>query len=261
MDFDKRTKLASKVAKKSGKMILKMQSWAGSTTKGVNDVVTAADYASEKLITDAIIKHFPEDGIIAEEGSNRESKSGYTWVIDPLDGTLNYSRGLFMYGVSVGYLYESKPAGGAVYFPKFNELFVAEKGKGAYLNGKQIHVSENGVGNLTTGLDCSNRHLEYRDLHFSVHNILVKNSFMVAKLMCSVAGICYTACGRYDAYMCLDTYLWDISPSGLILEEAGGRVSKLNGQPVDYLQQEGQFFVGTNQVVCDEVIKLVKHNI
>lgn len=103
--FNDRTKIAMELAKRAGEAILKIQSGDMQTReKGLNDVLTVADTTSEDMITSAISKMFPDDGFIAEEGSLKEAKTGYTWVIDPLDGTMNFSRDMAYYAVSVGYL-------------------------------------------------------------------------------------------------------------------------------------------------------------
>ena len=111
--------------------------------KGQNDFVTNADYESEKFIISKIQGKYPEHSILSEEKGEIKNDSDYEWYIDPLDGTTNFVHGLPMFGVSIGLAKKGESILGVIYLPFFNEMYVAEKGKGAYLNGKKIHVSDN----------------------------------------------------------------------------------------------------------------------
>lgn len=257
--FNKRTTLAQKIAKKAGKTILEIQSGDMQThEKGCNDVLTIADTTSEKMIIEAISTMYPDDGFLAEEGSSKESKSGYTWVIDPLDGTMNFSRNMLYYAVSVGYLKDGKPYGGAVYIPKTKELFVCEKNKGAYLNGKKIQVSRNNLNNSLAVIGFNNRQEDFRKLHCNIHKNLLDNIMNVEKIFSTVIGLCYVACGRIEIHCELNCFLWDVMPSCLMIEEAGGKTTQISGENINFTQVEKQCIIGTNGMVHDSILKLLK---
>lgn len=256
--FNERTSLSKEIAEKAGKAILEIQNGDMQThEKGCNDVLTIADTTSEKMIVNAISEMFPDDGFVAEEGSSKESKSGYTWVIDPLDGTMNFSRSMSYYAVSIGYLKDGKPYGGAVYIPKLKELFVCEKGKGAYLNGEQIHVSTNNLNKSLAVIGFNNRQKDFRKLHCNIHKNLLDNIMNVEKIFSTVIGICYVACGRIEIHCELNCFLWDVMPSCLMIEEAGGKITQINGENIDFTQVEKQCVVGTNGLIHSEILKLL----
>lgn len=259
MNYNERTKLALEIAKLAGDKIVEIQKGdMGTRSKGLNDVLTIADITSEEIIVNAISEAFPDDGIIAEEGSKKESKTGYTWVIDPLDGTLNFSRNIPLWAVSIGYLKDGEPQGGAMYAPMLAEMFSCERGKGAYLNGEQISVSQNDLKNsLATG-DFNNRSTESRQWFNNIHNSLMENAMNVEKFYSTVIMLCYVACGRAEIQFELDCFLWDITPAGLLIQEAGGRFTQANGNPIDYSQVPNQCVLGTNGKVHDEVIELIQ---
>ena len=256
--FNERTTLSKKIAEEAGKTILEIQKGDMQThEKGCNDVLTIADTTSERMIINAISEVFPDDGFVAEEGSSKKGKSGYTWVIDPLDGTMNFSRGMSYYAVSIGYLKDGQPYGGAVYIPRLKELFVCEKGKGAYLNGQQIHVSTNNLNKSLAVIGFNNRQEDFRKLHCNIHKNLLDNIMNVEKIFSTVIGLCYVACGRIEIHCELNCFLWDVMPSCLIIEEAGGKITQINGENIDFIQLEKQCVVGTNGLIHKEILELL----
>ena len=258
VDFSERTRLAEELARRAGERVLEIQKGdMGAKAKGINDVVTIADFESEKIITEAIYDRFCDDGMIAEEGSRKDAKSGYVWVADPVDGTVNYSRGMPLYAVSVGYMKDGVPEGGAVYIPKLDEMFVCERGKGAWMNGERIRVSERDLKSAIAVIDYHNRTSEHREWLDKVHKNLTENIVIVNKFSSAVIELCFAACGRVEISCIFGLWLWDYMPSGLLLEEAGGRFTQMNGSEVDYSQIEGQCVMGTNGVVHEEVLGLV----
>ncbi|MDR1100892.1 MAG: inositol monophosphatase [Clostridiales bacterium] len=257
--ISKRTQLAAEVSKQAGVQILEIQKGdMGTRSKGANDVLTIADTTSEKTITDAISSAFPNDGIIAEEGSRKQSQTGYTWVIDPLDGTLNFSRKIPLYAVSVGYLKDGKPKGGAMFIPAVSELFVCERGNGAYLNGGKIKVSNNELADSLSTAEFNNRSVESRNWLNDIHKNLMENTMNVEKLFSTVISLCYVACGRTELHCELECFLWDIMPAGLLIEEAGGKFTQIDGSPVDYSQMQKQCVLGTNGIIHDSALDLIK---
>lgn len=260
-NFNERTLFAMRIAKEAGLEISKIQKTGNFQTKdkGIKDVLTIADTTSEKMIMEGIMKIFPNDDIIAEEsGENLNKNSEYTWVIDPLDGTMNFSRGIPTYGVSVGYMKNGKPEGGAIYIPVTDELYVCEREKGAFCNDQKIHVSETSLleKSLTT-LGFNNRYPEMVDYFSDIHKITMKNMANAEKLFCTVISFCYVASGKTEAHMELYCYLWDICVGSLLVEEAGGRVSGINGEKLDFSKIDKQVIIATNKNIYKDYVELI----
>ncbi|MCL2673145.1 MAG: inositol monophosphatase [Alphaproteobacteria bacterium] len=259
--FDERTGLAAKIARQAGEKILEIQKGdMGTVSKGLNDVLTIADTAAEEIITSAISKMFPDDAIIAEESGSKAGHTGYTWVIDPLDGTVNYSRRLPIYAVSVGCLKDGVPHGGAIFLPVTSELFVCQRGQGSWLNNERISVSANGLDKSIAAIGISNRPKSKPLLqwHCDMHKSLMENTMTVHKLFCAAAGLCYVAGGRMELLCELDCFLWDIAAGALLVEEAGGKITQTNGSPMDYTHVENQRFLCTNGKVHEKALELVR---
>ncbi|MBS1814365.1 MAG: inositol monophosphatase [Acidobacteria bacterium] len=206
--------------------------------KGDVDIVTAADRASEKLIAQRLKEKLPEHGIFGEEGTRTALDAEYRWYIDPLDGTTNFAHGFPFFAVSMGL--ERRHIGlkpeedgeivaGVIYEPLRDELFMAERGKGAYLNGKPIHAS--GTEHLqeslvATGFPSQKRH-ENPNIHF-YHQVTLR-SHGVRRAGAAALDLAYTACGRVDGYWEFNLNPWDTSAGALLVEEAGGKITRFNG--------------------------------
>jgi myo-inositol-1(or 4)-monophosphatase len=226
------TVFAEKLAVKAGKILARGFTRSIRVSfKGRIDPVTEYDLKSEKCITEQITKTYPEHAILTEEGSAVGGQSAYRWVIDPLDGTVNYSHGFPFYCVSIGFEYNGEPMLGVVYDPERRELFAAALGQGAFLNGKKIHVS-------------SQRNLERALLAtgfaYDIATARKNNLGLFARMAKIVQGIrrpgsaaidlCWLAAGRIDGFWELDLHPWDTAAATVIIREAGGRISRLNGQ-------------------------------
>lgn len=185
-NFNERTKLAIDLAKIAGNEIKRILHDEDIHTKGkgLNDVVTIADIKSEKIIVDKISEVFSEDTIISEEaGKQKDGTNEYSWAIDPLDGTMNYSRSMPYYCVSIGYLKNGKPEGGAVYIPELDEIYYCEKGKGAYLNNNRISVANTSdLSKSLTTIGFNNRYPEKREFFNGIHNDCMNKMLNVEKL-------------------------------------------------------------------------------
>jgi myo-inositol-1(or 4)-monophosphatase len=200
--------------------------------KSPRDVVTEIDHACEKLLMDAIKIHFHDDAILTEESGAMDGKTGDCWFIDPLDGTVNYSHRLPIYSVSIAYQTNGKLTLGVVYDPSRDECFSAERGKGAWLNGEAIHVS--GCNSLLKSLLVTG--FPYNDPEIFAKNLilfgqLTQKSQGVRRLGSAALDVCYVACGRFDGYWEQGINAWDIAAGALIVEEAGGIVTGLDGSP------------------------------
>ncbi|HUV15407.1 MAG TPA: inositol monophosphatase family protein [Pelolinea sp.] len=203
--------------------------------KGPIDLVTEIDRKSEDLLVSRILEKFPGHTIIAEEGGLTAGSHEHSWFIDPVDGTSNYSKGLPMFCVSIAYAYQGKIKLAAVYDPMRDESFVAEKGLGAFLNGSPIHVSQ--VSDLMTSMLVTGFPYEMEkkenNIRYFIH--LVRKAHTVRRLGSAVLDQTYVAMGRLDGYWEVGLSPWDIAAGTLIIEEAGGVVTRVNGE-ADYMK-------------------------
>jgi len=203
--------------------------------KGPIDVVTEVDRQAENLIVHEILSQYPDHTIIAEEGGFKAGADRHSWFIDPVDGTSNYAKGLPIFCVSIAYACEGVQQIAVVYDPTRDECFYAERGLGAWLNGVPILVSQTSElidSMLVTGfpyeLDQMNKNVE----HF-IH--LIHKAHTVRRLGSAVLDQVYVATGRLDGYWEVGVSAWDIAAGTLIIEEAGGLVTRLNGDR-DYMK-------------------------
>jgi myo-inositol-1(or 4)-monophosphatase len=198
--------------------------------KGVVDIVTEIDRQSEDLILSEIQKKFPEHSIIAEESGEIKGVNGNCWYIDPLDGTTNYAHGIPIFSVSMGYAENGKMKYGVVYDPMRDECFSAESGKGAWLNNDRIYVSQ--AEELVDCLLVTGFPYDIRTTEQPNIRNFTKFSFRtqaVRRLGSAALDLCYVAAGRLDGYWEIGIKPWDIAAGTLIIEEAGGKVTTLDG--------------------------------
>lgn len=224
------------------------------------DWVTEYDRASEKMIVERLTAAFPDHGLMGEEGSRREGKDGYAWYVDPLDGTTNYAHQFPMFAVSIALYKDAQPLVGVVYDPLRDELFTAKAGQGAFLtkaNGtQQLHVSQAQV--LATSLLATG--FPY-DSHTSSHNNATELSFFVRKAQgirragSAALDMAYVAAGRLDGYWEFKLFAWDMAAARLIVEEAGGRFTQPDGQPVSMDMQQSACVSNTR--IHDEMLAVL----
>jgi myo-inositol-1(or 4)-monophosphatase len=194
------------------------------------DLVTEIDHASEKYLLDEINSHFPGGHIFAEESGETQGQNEDVWYIDPLDGTVNYAHRVPIFCVSIGFASHGILELGAVYDPLLNEMFTAERGKGAFLNGKQLHVSnttELKKSLLVTGFPYDTWNTPRNNFDYFIK--LAKMTQGVRRLGSAALDGCYVAAGRFDGFWELSLKPWDIAAAGLIAQEAGARVSTIDG--------------------------------
>lgn len=225
--------------------------------KGPIDLVTEIDKHSEKFLVERILGQFPDHMIVAEEGGLTDGQKDNLWYIDPVDGTSNYAKGLPMFCVSIAYAAEGKMKLAAAYDPLRDEMFTAEKGMGAWMNGHPIHVSD--VDDLTTSMlvtgfpydmDQKENNIEYF-IHF------VRKAHTVRRLGSAVLDQTYVAMGRLDGYWESGLSAWDIAAGTLIIEEAGGKVTTLTGAP-DYMKPPYDIIAANpklHRIMLDELQK------
>jgi myo-inositol-1(or 4)-monophosphatase len=229
--------------------------------KGDVDLVTEADRASEKLIVEKLHIAFPNHGIYGEEGTRSALDAEYRWYVDPLDGTTNFAHGFPYFCVSLGL--ERRPAGlaadqdgeivaGVIYQPMHNELFVAEKGSGAYLNGRRLHVSKTAhlqEALLATGFPSHRRH-ENPNIHF--YQQLTLRSHGVRRAGAAALDLAYTAAGRFDGYWEFNLNPWDTAAGALMVTEAGGQMTTFEGEP---FRLDSKEVLATNGLLLPELQK------
>jgi len=199
--------------------------------KGDVDLVTEADRASEALITKRIGERWPGHNIMGEEGTRSEQGSDYRWYVDPLDGTTNFAHGYPVFCVSLGLEHKDERVAAVIFDPTREEMFTAEKGGGALLNGQPIHVSS--IANLAeclvaTGFPSHKRHKNPNI--FFYHQITLK-THGVRRAGSAALDLCNVACGRFDGFWEFNFNPWDTAAGVLIVQEAGGQVTRFDGQP------------------------------
>lgn len=243
--------VADGIARQAGALLRKFYEKGVSTEyKGDVDIVTEADRASEQLIREKLKMAFPAHGVYGEEGTRDQMESEYRWYVDPLDGTTNFAHGFPAFCVVLGL--EHRPAGlaadadgeiiaGVVYDPLRNEMFSAERGKGAFLNGRAIHVSKTRTlqESLTaTGFPSHKRHAS-PNIHF-YHQITLR-SHGVRRAGSAALDLAYVACGRLDGFWEFNLNPWDTSAGVLLVAEAGGTVTRFDG---------GKFTLDSSEVLA-----------
>jgi myo-inositol-1(or 4)-monophosphatase len=207
--------------------------------KGDINIVTDVDLASERLIREAIASHYPRHQVLGEEGGLADSGSDYRWVVDPLDGTTNFAHGFPIFAVSIALEYKSQTILGVVYDPMRDELFAAERGAGATLNRRPIHVSK--TAELTSSLLSTGFPYDIRTS--SMNNLnhwknFAMNAQALRRIGSAALDLCYVACGRFDGFWELNLGAWDSAAGALIVEEAGGLVTDFSGQPFSNYKPE-----------------------
>jgi myo-inositol-1(or 4)-monophosphatase len=207
------------------------------TNKSELDLVTESDLASERLIIDRIKTYYPRHAILAEEsGASTPEDSGtqseWRWIVDPLDGTTNYAHGYPCFCVSMGLEHKGRMEVGVIYDPMRDEMFTAERGVGASLNGRRIQVSVR--RNLAGALLCTGFPYDVRERsEFARHfGNFIMNAQGVRRDGAAALDLAYVACGRFDGFWEEGLKPWDVAAGALLVEEAGGRVSNYAGEPL-----------------------------
>jgi myo-inositol-1(or 4)-monophosphatase len=201
----------------------------GFDLKAEFDLVTEADKASEKLVVERLRRYFPGHSILSEEGGGQEVGSEYRWYVDPLDGTTNFAHGYPAWSVTMALEKAGELIVGIVYDPNRNELFAAEKGGGAFLNGKRIQVSK--TGKLANSLSCTGfpNHNRKSNPNVLFFYQLAMESHGVRRGGSAAIDLAYTACGRLDAFWEIGLNPWDLAGGKLLVTEAGGVCTTMRG--------------------------------
>jgi myo-inositol-1(or 4)-monophosphatase len=224
--------------------------------KGTIDLVTEADKMSEELILAAIGKSYPDHGILSEESAARNEQSDMRWIIDPLDGTTNYAHGFPFFCVSIALEKDGKVVLGVVYDPVRDELFVAERDKGAYCNGLKMQVSsESDLSRslLATGFPYDIR--VSRDNNLNFFNAMAVKAQAVRRPGAAALDLSYLASGRLDGFWELKLKPWDTAAGCLLVTEAGGVISDMEGKPWNLFSPG---LVAGNALIHAQMLSVIK---
>lgn len=218
-------------------------------TKSPNDFVSEVDRAAEEAIIQVLREAYPSHSILAEESGETgpEAESEYQWIIDPLDGTTNFIHGLPQYAVSIALARAGTVEHAVVFDPNRNELFTASKGAGAFLNDRRIRVSKRTkLQEALIGTGFPYRMFDNVETYLAIFKELTQKTAGLRRPGAASLDLCYVACGRYDGFWEFGLSPWDMAAGALVIAEAGGLVSDLNGDP-EYLRT-GNIVAGTPKV-------------
>ena len=226
------------------------------STKGPGDFVTSADKRTEKILIEEIQKAHPEHGIITEEtGIINKSNVEKKWIIDPIDGTMNFLNGIPQFAISIAYEEKGEIICGVIFNPILNEMFVAEKGNGAYLNNSRIRVSNKKKikdALLVTGGPKGNSKIKNKI--FSEYINVSNNVSNVRKFGSAALDMAYVSCGRFDGYWQRELNYWDIAAGIIILKEAGGLINFFEDDRNNPLKKN---IIASNSNIHNELLDLI----
>ncbi len=224
--------------------------------KKQNDFLTFVDELAEQTIIDVIRSTFPEHGFLAEETGETQNQSPFQWIIDPLDGTKNYISGIPIFAVSIALRTQSGISTGVIYDPVRNEMFYAEKNRGAFLNDRMIRVNQTGI--LDRSLLATGFPFRYKSLlgqYMDCFEDIFRHTSGARRMGAAAIDLAYVACGRFEGFWELGLKPWDVAAGSLIIAEAGGHVSDFWNTD-DYLFNS--FAVATNGKIHDDLLNIIR---
>jgi myo-inositol-1(or 4)-monophosphatase len=226
-----------------------------SNKEGINNLVTEVDHAAEDVIISTIRNAFPGHQILSEECGELVQDSQYKWIIDPIDGTVNFAHRIPICCVSIGLEHNGIMVLGGVFNPFLNELFIAERGQGATLNGKSISVSKKASvasACLVTGFPYT--YLDEPNGPLQVFDRFIRRGVPVRRLGSAAIDLAWVACGRFDGFFEHKLQAWDSAAGFLLVEEAGGKVTQMSGEPYSPYKPG---IIATNGIIHDELLNWV----
>lgn len=252
---EKIKKIAVEAAKKAGKELLKEFNKFDRNTiklKSKHEILTKADLIAEKIILKIIKNNFPDHAVLSEESGDNKKRSDYTWIVDPLDGTTNFSIHNPLWATSIGVAYKDEIVVGAVYAPYLDELFVASKGNGAYLNNKRAMATKMKSGKIINTYCHSNREKDIKKA------IKYYQKQKMSGLDCRQLGsasieLGFVASGRTESIVIPGAHPWDVAAGVLLVKEAGGKVTDSDGSDWDLKSRD---MIATNGKIHNQILKV-----
>lgn len=221
--------------------------------KGEVNLVTEADHMSEELILNAIAERWPDHEVMTEETPYRSQGSPWRWIVDPLDGTTNYAHGFPVFCVSLAWEFEGEVQGGVIYNPLMEEMFWVKRGEGAYLNEERISVSS--VSDLSSALLATGFPYDIRSSdedNIREFSFMAKKAQAIRRAGAAALDLAYVAAGRLDGFWELKLAPWDTAAGALMVKEAGGRVTDMEGQVYNF---ESRHILASNGIIHEEMLE------
>jgi myo-inositol-1(or 4)-monophosphatase len=223
--------------------------------KGAINLVTEMDHRAEAAVIEILEMAFPDHGILTEESKGREGSGSYRWILDPLDGTTNYAHGYPFFCVSLALEKDGQIIWGIIYDPLREELFAAEAGRGATVNGKALHVSA--TRNIEQSFLCTGFPYDMRESsedNLRYFSRFAKTVQAIRRDGSAALDLCYVAMGRFDGFWEMKLNPWDVAAGSLIVTEAGGRVTDFSG---NHFSIHGQEILASNGFIHDEMLRVL----
>lgn len=227
---------------------------------GYENIVTTSDLAVQDFLRSRLSTLIPDCGFICEEGDIADISHSDVWIVDPIDGTANYARGVDQCAICVGLCHDGEMQIGVVYIPRTDEMFYAERGKGAWRNGQQIHVADR---TFEDTIMCTAFPVYYKEQSAwcarAIHEVFMQCND-IRRLGAAAPELCYIAMGRFDMYFEYCLGAWDFAAASIIVSEAGGSLSDINGNPLNPMKASG-VLAANSQANLNRLIKIIKsHN-
>ena len=257
MDLRHLCETAEEAARQGGKILIEMADDFSVREKGLSDLVTSADLASQAAIRKRILEEFPQHTFLGEEGNEQpDPDAEYRWIVDPLDGTTNYVHGLEFFAVSIGLEFRGDLIVGVIYDPSFDRCFKATLGGGAFVADKAIRASQ--VDQLREALLVTGfppgKHLRTEQVRLFVE--YSTRSHSVRRLGSAALDLAYVACGRFEGFYSTSLQSWDAAAGALIVQEAGGQISNLDGTSYDLYTPD---ILATNGGIHEAMVEISKN--
>lgn len=251
----KELRVAIEAAEEAGRLLMKHYGKVSAKYKTDKSVVTEADVESEKRIKSILKKQFPEYSFVGEETGYGERKSGYVWIVDPLDGTTNYKMMNPFFGISVALVYEDSPVLGVVNYPCQKEVFYAEREKGAFLNRKKIHVSNENDIEKSILTFCHGRDKSSVKKMINIFGKLKLINNKVRQIGAAALELCYVACGRTESFFMVGVNPWDVAAGTIVVREANGLATDFDGKDFTVSSKN---ILASNGKIHGRLIELLK---
>lgn len=240
MDLEAIVSTMCDTARAAGEFITNAKHIEVSVKEGHANFVTTMDKASQKLITEGLTGVVEGANFVGEEDAGEHLlKPGYNWIIDPIDGTMNYIKGLCHSSISIALVKDHQPVAGVIYNPYIDEMFSAIAGKGAKCNGKEIHISDASWKNGVISFGSTPYDVSRCKNTFKILSDIAGESGDVRRMASAALDFCYVACGKYDGFFELQLQVWDYAAGYLIAKEAGAMIHPIDCEKFDYAHPSG----------------------